>query len=64
MSDPVVTELLALHIKRESMGLAKYGVDLSRGDLGLLEWLKHARDEAMDEALYLTCAIRKLEGRQ
>lgn len=52
-SDPIVDRLVAEHRRREALGLAKYGVTLARDDLSRLDWLKHARDEAMDLALYL-----------
>ena len=35
------------------MGKAKYGVDLDRTDLTLLEWIEHAKQEHMDAILYL-----------
>ncbi len=42
---------------RADMGMTKYGVSVERTDLSTKEWLKHARDEAMDLAVYLTRLI-------
>lgn len=47
---------------RAALGLAKYGVTVERTDLSELDWLKHARDEACDLAIYLTRLIRDKEA--
>lgn len=39
---------------RAELGLNKYGVTMDRGDLSIHEWLQHAKEEAMDLAVYLT----------
>lgn len=39
------------------MGLSKYGTTMERTDLNEVDWLRHARDEAMDLAVYLTRLI-------
>ena len=39
--------------RRAELGLAKYGTTMERRDLGWREWLMHARDEALDLAVYL-----------
>jgi hypothetical protein len=39
------------------MGLKKYGVSMEREDLSVKQWLNHARDEALDLAVYLTKLI-------
>lgn len=43
--------------ERADMGLVKYGVTMERGDLNTKQWLNHARDEALDLAVYLTKLI-------
>lgn len=43
--------------RRAEFGLKKYGVTMERTDLSELEWLIHARDEAMDLCVYLTRLI-------
>ena len=51
--DSVVTSIINQFIERSEKGKAKYGVDLDRKDLSLLEWIEHAKQELMDGILYL-----------
>ena len=51
--DSVVTSSINQFIERSEKGKAKYGVDLDRKDLSLLEWIEHAKQEHMDAILYL-----------
>jgi hypothetical protein len=51
--DSVVTSVIEQFTSRAKMGKAKYGVDLDRKDLSLLEWVEHAKQEHMDAILYL-----------
>ena len=51
--DSVVTSIIEQFTSRAKMGKAKYGVDLDRNDLTLLEWIEHAKQEHMDAILYL-----------
>ena len=51
--DSVVSSILNQFTTRSLMGKAKYGVDLDRTDLTLLEWIEHAKQEHMDAILYL-----------
>ena len=51
--DSVVTSIINQFIERSEKGKAKYGVDLDRKDLSLLEWIEHAKQEHMDAILYL-----------
>ena len=51
--DSVVTSVIEQFTSRAKMGRAKYGVDLDRTDLTLLEWIEHAKQEHMDAILYL-----------
>jgi hypothetical protein len=51
--DSVVTSIINQFTKRAQFGKAKYGVDLDRDDLTLLEWIEHAKQEHMDAILYL-----------
>lgn len=49
IEEKVAKEILA----RSKKGFAKYGVTMERDDLTRLEWLQHAKEEAMDLAVYL-----------
>jgi len=51
--DSVVTSIIEQFTARAIAGKAKYGVDLDRTDLTLLEWIEHAKQEHMDAILYL-----------
>lgn len=48
---------------RAKLGFKKYGVTTERTDLSLLDWLRHAQQESMDQVIYLEAAIRKEEER-
>ena len=51
--DSIVTSIIDQFKSRAAQGKAKYGVDLDRTDLSLLEWIEHAKQEHMDAILYL-----------
>lgn len=39
--------------KRRDVGRAKYGTSMERTDLTRKQWLQHAKEEALDLAIYL-----------
>jgi hypothetical protein len=45
---------------RELEGWAEYGATCDRTDLRPLDWINHARPEALDFAMYLTALEREL----
>lgn len=47
--------------QRAIHGLNKYGVTCARTDLSMIQWLRHAQEEAMDLAVYLDRLIYDLE---
>lgn len=51
--DSVVTSVLQGFVSRAVFGKAKYGTDLDRTDLSILDWIQHAQEEHMDAILYL-----------
>ena len=51
--DSIVTSIINQFTARAKMGKKKYGVDLDRTDLDLIEWIEHAKQEHMDAILYL-----------
>lgn len=51
--DSIVTSIINQFTSRAKMGKEKYGVDLDRTDLSLVEWIEHAKQEHMDAILYL-----------
>jgi len=52
-TDSVVRSVLNKFIERSSFGKKKYGTDLDRDDLSLLDWIQHTQEELMDATLYL-----------
>ena len=51
--DSIVTSVIKQFKERSIKGKEKYGTDLDREDLSLLEWIEHAKQEHMDAILYL-----------
>ena len=56
--DTIVQSVIEKFIERAEFGEKKYGVTLDRKDLELLDYLQHAKEEAMDLTLYLEKAIQ------
>ena len=53
----VCTEIAA----RQSKGIAKYGTTVADNPLSLREWLQHALEECLDQAVYLRRAIDEID---
>lgn len=51
--DSVVMTVLTKFVQRSKFGKQKYGTDLDRTDLSVLDWIQHAQEEHMDAILYL-----------
>jgi hypothetical protein len=51
--DSIVSSIIKQFEERSAAGKVKYGTDLDRTDLTLLEWIEHAKQEHMDAILYL-----------
>jgi hypothetical protein len=49
---------------RQQMGIAKYGTTVAENRLSLREWLTHAKEEALDQAIYLQRAIEELDAQE
>jgi hypothetical protein len=52
-TDSVIYSVINQFLERAKIGKEKYGTDLDRKDLSLLEWIEHAKQENMDFLLYL-----------
>ena len=61
-SDLIVESLIAEYRERSRRGIQKYGTTLQGTQLSLNQWLQHAKEEAMDMALYLHKAQKQLNG--
>lgn len=54
----VCTEIAA----RQGKGVAKYGTTVAENPLSLREWLQHALEECLDQAVYLRRAIAEIDA--
>lgn len=52
--DSIVQAVVDKFITRAKFGKQKYGTDLDRQDLSVLDWIQHVKEEMMDGVLYLT----------
>lgn len=50
--------------QRQAKGVAKYGVTVTNNPLTLREWLQHAYEECLDQAVYLKRAIEEMDERR
>ncbi len=53
MKDSIVEAVCKDLQQRSELGIQKYQTTLDREDLGEIEWLQHAYEEALDLANYL-----------
>lgn len=49
--------------RRQQLGIAKYGTTVADNPLELWQWLNHAYEETLDQAIYLKRAIDEIERR-
>ena len=49
---------------RQQMGISKYGTTVAESRIGLREWLVHAKQEALDQAIYLQRAIEEIDAQE
>ena len=47
--------------KRQQLGIPKYGVTVADNPLNLREWLQHAYEETLDQAVYLKRAMAEID---
>ena len=59
--DTIVEMVRADLLSRSERGVKKYGMTLCENKLPLREWLQHAYEEALDEALYLKRAMQEID---
>jgi hypothetical protein len=53
VADKHVESVIAKYRERSKVGIEKYNTTLERDDLSVIDWLKHAQEEAMDFSLYI-----------
>ena len=54
-------EVCADIAKRQLMGINKYRTTVAQNPLSLKQWLQHAYEESLDQAIYLKRAIQEIE---
>jgi len=59
--DEVVDAVRSKLLGRSLAGQQKYGAKMTRTDLGLKDWICHAQEEALDQAVYLERLKRDVE---
>jgi len=52
-SDAIVNDVLDLFIKRHKQGMKKFKITMEKNNKPVVEWIKDAKEEAMDKVLYL-----------
>ncbi len=52
---------IAMISERQEKGVSKYGTTVAENPLSLREWLQHAMEEALDQAIYLARAIEEID---
>lgn len=63
-TDSVVFSVIEQFKQRADLGMKKYGTNLDRSDLSILEWIQHAQEEHMDAILYLEKMKQNEQDRQ
>ena len=48
--------------KRQALGMNKYGVSVADNPLHIREWLQHAYEECLDQAVYLKRAMDEMDA--
>lgn len=55
------TQICADIMRRQELGIAKYGTTVAQNPLDLRQWLQHAYEEKLDDAVYMKRAIQELD---
>lgn len=61
-TDKIVLSVMSDLNERSKVGIKKYGTDLERKDLTLLQWHQHHYEELLDAALYTKRIINELKN--
>lgn len=64
VTDSIVDSIIDKFVERAAMGKEKYGTDLDRTDLELIDYINHALEEHMDAILYLQKVKKMLETKE
>ena len=64
LEDGVEARICAEIAARQKRAIAKYGMTAAENPLSLREWLVHAKQEALDQAIYLQRAIEEIDAQE
>ena len=64
MIDPIVESVRQKLFYRSQVGMNKYGTDMTRKDLSILDWHRHHLEELLDAAVYTERIIWELEDKK
>jgi len=59
--DSVTKSVLDKYLDRAVAGKNKYGTDMDRNDLNVVQWLQHLQEEMMDATLYVEKLLQEQE---
>lgn len=57
-------QVIADITRRQQFGIGKYKTTVADNPLSLKEWLNHAYEESLDQAIYLRRAIAEIESNE
>jgi len=63
-TDSIVFSVIQKFMQRSQFGMEKYGTNLDRTDLSVVEWIQHAQEEHMDAILYLEKLKKEISQKQ
>ena len=64
LSKGIEAEVCIEIARRQEKGIAKYGTTVADNPLSLRQWLQHAFEEALDQAIYLKRAIAEIDAQE
>ncbi len=64
LSEGIEAEVCADIARRQQVGINKYGTTVADNPLSLRQWLQHAFEEALDQAIYLKRAIAEIDAQE
>ncbi len=63
VTDSIVDTVIDKFVTRAKFGKNKYGTDLDRTDLSVVDWITHVQEELHDSILYLEKLKQTLSGK-
>jgi len=64
VTDSIVDTIVDKFVSRAKFGKNKYGTDLDRTDLSVVDWITHFEEELMDGILYCQKLRQTLIGKK